>query len=731
MGDAGVGIAIEALVKMADSLHQILLTWRLKKCLTQLARDFEKMQAFLYDAQSKRITSQYVQCWLKDLDSIALDAQITLEESEYEIQRQKVERAQKWSKVRPFFPSSTPLVFRWRLARRIKNVRSSLQRLFAQAHRIGLKPLEYINSLPDLKVGSSTNPFVKDSKIVGRKGDISKVWMAHGLLNPPKGSLMEMEDVGSLYCDVLLRNSLFQIAKKDRYNNIKAYKIHNLVHDDLLKVLGNDYFHVDDSMIKINRLEAVHISISSSEMRIWNILKGIFPSSLRTLNLEGYLFPLPEDAFENLTNLSVLILKGHTTLPNSVGKIKHLRFLDIRLGQLENLQFLSYFVVGKADGCQIKELEYLDNLRDVRILNLQCLRSHESAAKSKLSNKSNIQCLELKWNRGPGRDDCDVLEVKSNSRNDMAITLFPALRTLVLQQMWDLEEWSDVFELIPTTHSSSFSSASVQVRAFPLLEKMDLWNLPELRGFPNLGSLPRLQKLHLQRCQKLRIFHDDLNRGPGHPQKWENDDQRQGNTPEDGDDESHIYFPRLRKLKISQCNKFTEPFCSLISSSVPLESLNIDCKPSLWPRVLLRFTSLRRLSLGARWDEQEVDRLTWPCPTISHATSYCFSLLSLELNAYGLKTSLPYHIQNVTSLTDLSITGVHGLKTLPKWLGSLERLQHLTISDCKDLKELPSAKTMHRLTKLQTLRVFKCERVGKWQRWERSHMEFSKIIQLD
>ncbi|KAL3509255.1 hypothetical protein ACH5RR_028656 [Cinchona calisaya] len=132
------------------------------------------MQALISDSQSKQLTSKAVQVWLTKLRSIALDAEIMLDDFGYELLHQKIE-TRKRDKVRSFFTSSNPLLFSLEMASRIKNVNSSLDEAYKEANQIGLHPVELIIRAPDHKEDRMTDPFVDESGVVGRVDDVSRV----------------------------------------------------------------------------------------------------------------------------------------------------------------------------------------------------------------------------------------------------------------------------------------------------------------------------------------------------------------------------------------------------------------------------------------------------------------------------------------------------------------------------------------------------------------------------
>ncbi|KAL3509233.1 hypothetical protein ACH5RR_028634 [Cinchona calisaya] len=176
MAEAVLGIVTPLSNKILPLVtDKISRAWGVKKDLQKLAEKLEMIKALISDAQNKQlITSEAVQFWLKKLRSIALDAEIVLDDFGYELLRRKIEN-RKRDKVRSFFSSSNPLSFRLEMASRIKNVTSSLEEAYKEANQIGLHPVELIITAPDHKEDRITDPFVDESELVGREDDVSKV----------------------------------------------------------------------------------------------------------------------------------------------------------------------------------------------------------------------------------------------------------------------------------------------------------------------------------------------------------------------------------------------------------------------------------------------------------------------------------------------------------------------------------------------------------------------------
>ncbi|KAI5669157.1 hypothetical protein M9H77_19010 [Catharanthus roseus] len=94
----------------------------------------------------------------------------------YEILRKKTVKGNKQEKVRNFFSSSHPVVFRFEMANKIKNINLRMEEIFQTSTWIELRPTEIMN-LPTYYLRSKrlTASFVDDSKIMGREGDIENL----------------------------------------------------------------------------------------------------------------------------------------------------------------------------------------------------------------------------------------------------------------------------------------------------------------------------------------------------------------------------------------------------------------------------------------------------------------------------------------------------------------------------------------------------------------------------
>ncbi|XP_059440702.1 putative disease resistance RPP13-like protein 1 [Corylus avellana] len=304
--------------------------------------------------------------------------------------------------------------------------------------------------------------FPKDCVLV--KDEVVLLWMAEGFLEETKNK--RMEEVGEDYFLDLASRSLLEQSS----GNKSSFVMHDLVNDLAKFVSGQFTFRleVDNSPEIVNRIR--HLSYFRNEFdnfkrfgvpyeatRLHTFLPlELMPSDnsyfyltkkipldflpnlrcLRVLSLSHYrnMTELPEsigkmkhlrylnlsfttikrlpDSICKLCNLQTLNLSGCkdlSILPSDVGKLVNLRHLDItgtvikempmQLGRLKCLQTLTKFIISKQNGACIEELGKLTNLRGrLSILELQNVVPPTDALKACLNDRKYLEELVLEWN---------------------------------------------------------------------------------------------------------------------------------------------------------------------------------------------------------------------------------------------------------------------------------------------------------------------------------------------
>ena len=302
------------------------------------------------------------------------------------------------------------------------------------------------------------------------KGELVLLWMAEGLLHPQQDDGRRMEEIGESYFNDLLAKSFFQ--KSIRGEKSYCFVMHDLVHELAQHVSGGDfcvrvednkvqkvsektrhflYFHSDfDRFITFNKLEAFTkakslrtlLDVKQSFYESWYILsKRVFKDiqkmrCLRVLSLQEYKITNLPDLIGNLKhlhyldlsytwieklpesicclyNLQTLIFRGCSELielPSRMGKLINLRYLDISecyslkemsshgISRLKCLQKLPYFIVGQKSGLRIGELRDLLEIREtLYISNVKNVVSVNDALQANMKDKSYLDELILNW----------------------------------------------------------------------------------------------------------------------------------------------------------------------------------------------------------------------------------------------------------------------------------------------------------------------------------------------
>ncbi|CAK8565032.1 unnamed protein product [Lathyrus sativus] len=243
---------------------------------------------------------------------------------------------------------------------------------------------------------------------------------------------------------------------------------------------------VDDLLPLFKRLRMLslsnYVNITNLPDSIGNLVQ------LRYLDLSFTKVKSLPDTICNLYNLQTLILLDCVRLielPVHMGNLISLRHLDIsgtgikelpmEIGGLENLQTLTVFLVGRRhEGLSIKELSKFPNLRGkFTIKNLYNVVDAKEAEDANLKNKEKIEELELLW----GKITEDSVKVKV-----VLEMLQPAINLKSLK-----------IDLYCGTNFPNWLGNS----SFSNMVSLEIHNCEFCVTLPPLGQLPSLKKLNI------------------------------------------------------------------------------------------------------------------------------------------------------------------------------------------------------------------------------------------
>ncbi|TYH93217.1 hypothetical protein ES332_A13G237900v1 [Gossypium tomentosum] len=392
--------------------------------------------------------------------------------------------------------------------------------------------------LPELKLSYNHLPsslqrclaffslYKKDA--IYNSNEVIRLWMANGLLEHPKRK-QEWEDVGEQYLEELLSRCLIQkVTSSPLYFALKlhvrdrglyfTFKMHDLVHD-----LASDVFQKEceivNSQTKMVDEKVRHLSFYDEKLLevpwVSKNLKKVRTVIIHDVSKESKTIhkSLINPCVSNFKYLRALKLRylPLTTLPNSIGALKHLKDLD--LSQCQGLQELprSFYKLRSLQSLNLEEDTDLKQLPDsvqrlIEITHLEITIKAKHLKEIRAGCWTSLQYLKL--------HSCSKLECLPEG-----MQYLKSLRTLVL---------FDCAKLVPSPRSLKFlsklenlkinSCRRINLEMEPEEEKDDLqlslktfslFQLRALRDLPRLllqGSSSTLQQIQITWCRQLSVL---------------------------------------------------------------------------------------------------------------------------------------------------------------------------------------------------------------------------------
>ncbi|XP_059428669.1 putative disease resistance protein RGA4 [Corylus avellana] len=573
------------------------------------------------------------------------------------------------------------------------------------------------------------------------KSTMIKLWIAQGFVKSSDQNPC-LEDVGHEYFMDLLWRSFFQEAEMDEFGSLFRCKMHDLMHDLAISVAGSMIATLDDDKERNVAEKTRHVSIVGCGINTSSITTSLSKaSSMRTFLYRSTSAKFGgesdiEAIFSTSKLLRVLVLDGiiFNFLPSSIGKLKHLRFLDFSLNRnlkklpnsitmLQNLQTLILSYCWKLEELP-RDIKKLVNLRHLEIeecnklaymprglgqlTNLQTLSKfvvykdplfrHSSELKE-LNGLNNLRGRLIIENLRHGKDatsECKAANLKEK-QHLLSLDLQWSIKEGVIasDDIVDDEVLLEVLQPHPNLkrlrlQGNYGARLPIWLSSLTNLVRFELGGFTKCQYLPPLNQLPSLKVLRLDQMDALEY----ISSGSGDSNEFSS------------------FFPSLKEIILFLCPNL-KGWWRRRDSSVEVNSdshnfVEITEHPLL--------PSFPRLSILAIWN----------CPMLTSMPMFPHLEEVLVLNNTSTKPLQQTMMMNMatpqsptstatasSSSTPLSklksmlLNSIEDLETLPEeWLQNLTSLEYLNIKNCNRLNSLSPG--IQHLTALQDLVLSNC-----------------------
>nr|DAD42485.1 TPA_asm: hypothetical protein HUJ06_000715 [Nelumbo nucifera] len=592
------------------------------------------------------------------------------------------------------------------------------------------------------------------------------LWMAEGFVQPNERK--HMEDIAGDH-------------------NTSMFMMHDLMNDLAQSISGGTCFRLEDGNKSNNRANKI-----PEKARHSSFLRGQYDritkfQAFHELKLLRTFLPLTRredkycyipkqilhDLFPKLTCLRVLSLRWYyiTQFPDSIGQLKHLRYLDFshtpirRLPDSTNALYNLQSLILNCWPNLIelpKDMGNLINLRHLktsecpnlekmpmgfgRLTNLRTLSNFVVSQESPISELGKISHLQGNIHISNRANLKDKLHIQGLKLEWSGASSFHEDVLRVLQPHMNLKE------LFISSYLGEFFPSWIGDQSLSNLVILKLFKCSKCKSLPPLGQLPMLKDLYIEGMHRIncvgREFYGDCLDKTFPSLEILSFREMLGlvewfGLGEEKELKGIEEFPNLTKLTMQNCpklQKLSPCFPALVSLEVK------DCKalialPKLLPSSVSTDQPSKRFKKGQRSSSERGDELTphlcelviGDCLKLREAPFPLPFMTKLEIRGcsvhhfYGQEesnklllegfaeiTSLnSFHISEFVNTFPTGISSSHDctrrLRNLLKTLPELPlRVKFLHIEHCYGLRELPH---IDLLTELRSLSIIKCGRL--------------------
>ncbi|XP_030470475.2 putative disease resistance protein At3g14460 [Syzygium oleosum] len=515
-------------------------------------------------------------------------------------------------------------------------------------------------------------------------------------------------------------STLFVTSKSLRaYEGMKVLRSLMLLHD---RFSWKDKFHISNKVLHDLLIKLEYLRVFSlchcSIIEVPNCVGDL--KHLRYLNFSYTDIERLPESIVALYKLQVLILRGCrklSMLPLGIAKIVNLQFLDIRdtkslkemplgIGNLKNLTILSKFMVGPKKGSQIKELKNLSHLQgELFISDLQKVEEVRDVVDANLIGKQGLNKLFLHWGDNFG-----------NIRNDER-------EALVLRS---LRPHTNIENLTISDYGGAILPSWLDDPSYSKMVSLCLRDCPKVTLLPSLGQLPSLRELSLEGLNAVSMISSEFYGGKRpfsslitlkFEEMWEWKDWYAKGPEEE------VTFSCLQHLVVRSCLSLVGTLPCQLDHLTKLEihscphlsnSTGVVCVPSL-RELYLEDCNKDILKSFVNPTSLTIFKIRNLAELVCFDHGYMNCLVKLKELHIGQCDKLTYLWQDGNETQDLTCLQSVVINSCPQFISFVAgkeeielpyNLERMELRDCMNLEKLPSK--MHTLKHLS---IWNCSKL--------------------